>query len=57
MDPASLTAGYFAGGAIHWFPLKDSRDLRLHASGAYNSLFKTYTLTVGALYYINLFGK
>ena len=57
MDPASLTAGYFAGGAIHWFPLKDSRDLRIHASGAYNSLFKTYTLTVGALYYINLFGK
>ena len=53
MDPSSMTSSYFAGGAVHWFPLKDSKDLRLHACASYNNLFRTTTLTVGALYYLN----
>ena len=52
------SGSYFLGGAVHWFPLPDSKDLRIHASAAYNHLFQTTTLTVGALYYLNFnFGK
>lgn len=52
------SSNYFCGGAFHWFPLAESKDLRIHASAAYNHLLDTFTLTVGALYFINFnFGK
>ena len=43
------------GVAFHWFPLKDSQDLRVHATFAYNSFPDLCALTVGVLYNIKLF--
>ena len=40
------------GAAAHWFPLRDSQDLRLHAAAAYNSGFDMVSLTLGAIYYL-----
>ena len=42
------------GAAAHWFPLRDSQNLRLHAALAYNSRFDMASLTLGAMYYLNL---
>lgn len=44
---------YTFGGAAHWFPLKDSKDLRLHAVAAYNTGMDMLSLTVGAIYYLS----
>ena len=42
------------GAAAHWFPLRDCQDLRIHAAAAYNTFTKMTSLTLGALYYINI---
>ncbi|MBR4756781.1 MAG: hypothetical protein IK076_07555 [Bacteroidales bacterium] len=42
------------GLAAHWFPLRDSQDLRIHAAAAYNSNYRFTSLTLGALYYLRL---
>ena len=49
---------WWAGLACHWYPLKDSQDLRVHAVAAYrpgNELFPPVSLTVGVLYNISIF--
>lgn len=44
---------YSFGGAAHWFPLRDSKDLRLHAAAAYNTSLDMVSLTLGAIYYLS----
>ena len=41
---------WWGGLALHWFPLQDSRDLRVHAVAAYDHAFSTVSLTLGVLY-------
>lgn len=48
------TDAWIGGGAFHWFPLADSRDLRVHAFAGYHSLWETTTLGIGILYNLNL---
>lgn len=45
---------WYAGGGIHYFPLRDSRDLRLHATAVYNNFAKSVSITLGATYHFNL---
>jgi hypothetical protein len=45
---------WYAGGGVHYFPLRDSRDLRLHAVAAYNSFANSVSISFGATYYFNL---
>ena len=45
---------WYAGGGVHYFPLRESRDLRLHAVAAYNSFANSVSITIGATYYFNL---
>lgn len=45
---------YIPGLSVHWYPLEDSTDFRVHASAAYNSLWETATLCFGVLYNFNL---
>lgn len=42
------------GAAAHWFPLRDSRNLRIHAAAAYNTLFQYTSLTLGAMFYLHI---
>ena len=42
------------GLAAHWFPLNCGKDLRIHAAACYNSFFKQTSLTLGAMYYLNI---
>lgn len=46
----------FAGAGVHWFPLRDSRDLRVHGLVAYNNYMHTDALSVnlGLTYNLNL---
>ena len=51
---------WWAGLACHWYPLKDSRDLRVHAVAAYRpgnefAAPAPLSLTVGLLYNISIF--
>ena len=50
---------WWAGLAFHWYPLKDSQDLRVHAVAAYRpgneDFFAPVSLTVGLLYNISIF--
>lgn len=48
------TDAWIPGAAFHWFPLSDSRDLRVHAFAGYHSLWETTTLGLGVLYNLNL---
>ena len=48
---------WWAGLALHWYPLKDSQDLRVHAVAVYrpsNELFMPVSLTLGVLYNISI---
>ena len=45
---------WYAGCGIHYFPLRESRDLRLHAVAAYNSFANSVSMTFGATYHFNL---
>ena len=47
-------SGYMAGVAAHWFPLKKSKDLRLHISVSYNNTLNSIGASIGAIYYFNL---
>ena len=55
-----VTNSWTFGAAAHWFPLRDSQDLRLHAAIAGNtSNFGSdrsglLSLTLGAMYYLRL---
>lgn len=42
------------GVAAHWFPLNNNQNLRIHAAAAYQHLYKMTSLTIGAMYYINI---
>ncbi len=42
------------GAAAHWFPLRDSQDLRLHLAVAGNTLYNYASLTLGVMYYLNI---
>lgn len=44
----------FYGGGVHLYPLRNSKDLRLHAVVAANNYSNHVALTVGATYYFNL---
>ncbi len=44
---------YTFGGAAHWFPLKDSKDLRIHAAAGYNTGYESLSLLIGAIYNFN----
>ena len=49
---------WWAGLGLHWYPLRDSQDLRIHALGVYRpgtDLFPPVSLTLGLLYNISLF--
>ena len=45
---------WYAGGGIHYFPLRDSRDLRLHAIAVYNNFANSVSFGIGATYHFNL---
>lgn len=45
---------YIPGAALHWFPIRDNHDLRVHATASYQSQYKTTTLCLGVLYNLNL---
>ena len=45
---------WYAGCGIHYFPLRESRDLRIHAVAAYNSFAKSVAVSLGATYHFNL---
>lgn len=52
---ASLCPRYwYVGGGIHYFPLKESRDLRIHAVAAYNNYAQSVAMTFGVTYHFNL---
>ncbi len=45
---------WYAGCGVHYFPLRESRDLRIHAVAAYNSFAKSIGISLGATYHFNL---
>lgn len=45
---------WYVGGGVHYFPLRESRDLRLHAVAAYNNFANSVSISVGATYHFNL---
>lgn len=47
-------AGWYAGGVLRFYPLNDSRALRIHAAGAYRSL-TGYSFTIGATLNLSIF--
>ncbi len=49
----NLDNGIF-GFAAHWFPLKNSQNLRIHFAAAHQHLYHMDSLTIGAMYYINI---
>ena len=46
-------SNYIYGIAGHWYPLKDSKDLRIHATAGYHSGMELLTLNLGLLYSLN----
>lgn len=45
--------GYFMGLAAHWFPLKESKNLRIHTVVSYNNTLNSIGAAIGAIYYLN----
>ncbi len=45
---------WYVGGGVHYFPLRNSRDLRVHAVASYNNFAKNVAISIGATYYFNL---
>lgn len=41
------------GAGVHWFPLKDSEDLRVHATFSRNNVYGCYEALVGLVYNFN----
>ena len=50
-DSVSYGNNWFGGAAVHYYPVE---SLRLHAVGAYHSFWNTFTLSIGATFYLNL---
>ena len=44
----------YGGLGVHWYPLADSQDLRVHAVAAYNNLAECVSLNVGVTYNFSL---
>ncbi len=44
----------FYGAGAHWWPLRGSQDLRLHAVVAANNYARSVSVSVGATYFFNL---
>ena len=42
------------GAAAHWFPLRNNKNLRVHAAFAHNTGYDMTSLTIGAMYYLRL---
>ena len=45
---------WYVGGGVHYFPLRESRDLRLHGVVAYNNFANSVSISLGATYHFNL---
>ena len=45
---------WYVGGGMHYYPLRNSDDLRIHAVAAYNNYANSVAVSVGASYYFNL---
>ena len=45
---------WYAGGGVNYYPLRKSRDLRLHAVAAYNNFANSVSISLGATYHFNL---
>ena len=54
IDSSLCPRYWYVGGGIHYFPLRESRDLRLHAVAAYNNFARSVSITIGATYHFNL---
>ena len=54
--PTDLSTKSFAfyGGGVNYYPLRSSKDLRLHAVIAANTHSKSLALSIGATYHFNL---
>lgn len=52
--PSFNIDSWFAGVAAHYYPLRDSQDLKFIASAAYNTLYGGMTATIGVMYYLHL---
>lgn len=54
--PTDLSSRNFAfyGGGVNYYPLRSSKDLRLHAVIAANTYSKSLALSIGATYHFNL---
>lgn len=54
--PTELSSRGFAfyGGGVNYYPLRSSKDLRLHAVIAANTYSKSLALSIGATYHFNL---
>lgn len=44
----------FYGAGVHWYPLKGSRDLKVHSVVAYNSAEEILSVNLGVTYYLNI---
>lgn len=44
----------FYGAGLHLYPLKDSRDFKIHAVTAYNSADEILSFNIGLTYYLNI---
>jgi len=54
-EPLGITSKYFfAGAAFEYFPLRESKDLRLHFVAATNKEIKAVSLNLGVTYFLNL---
>ena len=45
---------YYVGGGVNYYPLNESKDLRLHMTAAYNNYAKSIALAIGVTYHFNL---
>ena len=45
---------WYVGGGVHCYPLRKSRDLRVHGMVAYNNFAKGVSVSLGATYHFNL---
>ena len=55
-EPYEIPVKHWWGGlACHWYPIQDSRDLRVHAVAGYDHTFATVSLAVGLLYNLHIF--
>lgn len=45
---------WLAGGYLYYYPLKSSKDLRLHVASSYGTLFDAFYANLGITYYIHL---